>query len=99
MITQDAVEVLRTNQPDRWKEVLEEVGSYDYYHLPQFHKLTEIRGYGEAVMPVFREKGCTMAYDRSHNPNLRYGCGDQESGVCYHCKYELRATIFAREEV
>jgi hypothetical protein len=58
----DFLEVVKTDNPERWREVLEEIGSYDYYHLPEFHRLWEKRDGTEAAMPVFRMKGYTMAF-------------------------------------
>lgn len=54
--------VLNTELADEWRAVLEEIGLYDFYHLPMFHKLFELRGAGKAMMPVYREGGYTIAF-------------------------------------
>lgn len=56
------VEAVTASQPDRWMEILEEIGVYDFYHLPAYHRLAEIRGGGQAIMPVFRNGGHSMAF-------------------------------------
>lgn len=56
------LELLTTQQPTQWKEVLDEIGTYEFYHLPEFHRLSEIRGEGTAIMPVFREDNTVIAF-------------------------------------
>jgi len=56
------LEVLTTLDTARWREVLERVAPYDFYHLPEFHRLAEQNGEGEAVMLVFEESGHTIAF-------------------------------------
>jgi hypothetical protein len=43
----DAIDV---NAEDRWIELLEKIGVYDVYHLPSYHKLSEISDKGKAVL-------------------------------------------------
>lgn len=62
MYSHPDAEVLTTRDATRWQGVLDEIGSYSFYHLPAFHKLSEMRGEGEAVMPVFREAGHVLAF-------------------------------------
>jgi hypothetical protein len=35
--------------------VLDEIGDYSFFHMPEFHKLAEMRDEGQAVMAVYRE--------------------------------------------
>ncbi len=56
------VEILTTKNPAQWQEIIEQIGFYDFYHLPSFHRLAEIRGEGKAVMPVFRKDGYSLAF-------------------------------------
>lgn len=58
----DQIEVATTNEPDRWIEILKEVGVYDFYHLPTYQHLAEARVGGRAVLPVFRYGRYTMAF-------------------------------------
>lgn len=39
----------------KWHEVLEQVESYDFYHLPRYHLLSERNGEGQGFMFVFCE--------------------------------------------
>ncbi len=56
------IEILTTHDAERWSETLERIGAYDFYHLPQIHRLAEIEREGEAVMPVYREGGHIIAF-------------------------------------
>lgn len=56
------LELLTTENSVKWKTVLDEIGTYMCYHLPEFHRLCEIKGEGTAVMPVFREDGVVIAF-------------------------------------
>ena len=56
------LEVLTTNEPDRWMNALHAVGEYDFYHLPGYQRLTESQVGGRAILPVFRCEGYAMAF-------------------------------------
>ena len=58
----NSLEVYTTNEPDLWDKVLDEIGECDYFHLAAFHKWAEMRGEGEAVMPVYREGDYVIAF-------------------------------------
>lgn len=53
---------LTTKDTSRWHEALEQTEAYSLYHLPEFHRLAELRGEGKAVMPVFQRDGYTMVF-------------------------------------
>ena len=56
------LQVLTTNEPDRWNDVLRELFTYDFYNLASFHRLSELRGEGKAEMLVYREGDYTIIY-------------------------------------
>ena len=56
------LEIITAEDENRWNEVLEEIGTFDFYHLPRYHRLAEIRGEGKAIMPVYREGSFTIAF-------------------------------------
>ncbi len=60
-MSQASFELLSTAESGRWRETLEEIGEYDIYHLPEFHRLPEMRGEGEALLLVYREGGRVAA--------------------------------------
>lgn len=62
MLDHTCLEVLTTESSALWDEVLREVDYFDFYHLSAFHRLMEASGIGKAVMPVFRDKGCVIAF-------------------------------------
>lgn len=43
-------EVLEVSDQDRWIELLDQVEKYDFYHLPSYHRLSEISGEGKGVL-------------------------------------------------
>lgn len=55
-------EVGLTTDPDRWMQILDEIGTYDFYHLPAYQRLSERRLGGQAVLPVFRYGEYVMAF-------------------------------------
>jgi CelD/BcsL family acetyltransferase involved in cellulose biosynthesis len=55
------MEVLTTNQKTEWRSVLASMKSYDFYHLPSYHKLAEIQGEGAAELFVYRDKEYVIA--------------------------------------
>jgi len=56
-----SLDVLTTQEPDRWIQVLEHCAPYDFYHLPQYHALAEETGEGDAHLFVYGEGECTIA--------------------------------------
>lgn len=60
--SRQSLEVFTTSEPERWNEVLDELGTYDFYNLASFHRLSELRGQGRAEMLVYREGGYTIIY-------------------------------------
>lgn len=48
------IEFIRPDNPT-WARLLSEVQGYDFYHLPAYHTMAEVRGEGEAVMCAYRE--------------------------------------------
>jgi len=58
----ERVLALDTSDADQWAEVLDEIGVYDTYHLPAYHRLAELNGEGKAVMLVYREHDCAIAF-------------------------------------
>src|SRR5438046_1750408 len=50
-------QVIGTDSPEQWLEVLERSFAYDIYHLPAYHALAEERGEGTAQLFVYTE-GC-----------------------------------------
>lgn len=70
------LELITTDAPSRWDGVLEEIGDYDFWHLSGYHRLAEIRDRVKAVLLVYRDLGCTMAF-----PMLLRDIDSEESGV------------------
>ncbi len=56
------IEILTTRDKEAWRAALDEIGTYSFYHMPEFHRLAEIRGEGEGIMPVYREDGFIAAF-------------------------------------
>ena len=57
-----SVEIGFTSNPAHWMRILDEIGAYDFYHLPAYQRLSERRLGGQAVLPVFRYGGYVMAF-------------------------------------
>ena len=47
--------VVHCEQAYEWKEIIKETKKYDFYHLPGYHSLAEMRGEGFANLFVYRE--------------------------------------------
>src|SRR5262245_59033752 len=47
--------VLRPDQQAEWMDVLAQSFRYDFYHLPHYHALAELRGEGLAQLFVYTE--------------------------------------------
>lgn len=62
VLTKSRVAMLSLDQSDFWMETLEEIGVYDTYHLPTYHRLAEIRGEGDAIMLIYREGRHIIAF-------------------------------------
>lgn len=56
------LEVFTTSESDQWNAALDDIGEYDFCHMAAFHRLAELRGEGEAVMPVYREGDHIIAF-------------------------------------
>ena len=54
--------ILTTQDRTDWEATLSEVGQYDFYHLPSYHKLAELSGEGKAHLLVYRESGYTIIF-------------------------------------
>lgn len=55
------VEMLATSDRDRWLAVLAEAAQYDFYHLPQYHEISERAGEGRGQLFVYRQQGHVIA--------------------------------------
>jgi len=62
MALYERVEILTTDESDRWNEALEEMCEFDFHHLPSYHRLAEMRGEGRAVMIVYRGGDCLISF-------------------------------------
>ena len=58
----DCIEILTTDDCDRWNAALEEVGAFDFHHLPSYHRLAEMRGEGRAYMILYHGGDCLIAF-------------------------------------
>ncbi|MCX6344184.1 MAG: GNAT family N-acetyltransferase [Armatimonadetes bacterium] len=58
----EQVDILTTRDFEPWKQALEEVGNYDFHHLPSYHRLAEMRGEGDAFMLVYRTADCLIVF-------------------------------------
>lgn len=70
------LDILRVDDSGSWQEALEHVASFDFYHMPQYHRLAQMRGEGEAIMPVFRAGAHLIAF-----PMLLRDVGLSETGL------------------
>jgi predicted N-acyltransferase len=52
---------LGTAEQSEWLEILRRCGRYDFHHLPQYHRVAERRGEGDARLFVYEEADCTIA--------------------------------------
>lgn len=62
MMNDGQLHMFTADQADLWKEVLDQVGVYDFHHLPSYHRLAEMRGEGDARLLVFQENGHVIAF-------------------------------------
>lgn len=53
--------ILGTSDERQWLEALDAAAQHDFYHLPQYHRLAEERGEGNARLFVYRESGYVIA--------------------------------------
>lgn len=58
----ERIDSAATDHPDRWMDILHEVGVYDFYHLPAYQRLSEEQVGGTAILPIFRYDGYSMAF-------------------------------------
>lgn len=61
MANDSRLQTLTVDQSDLWTQVLDQTGAYDFHHMPSYHRLSEMRGEGEARLLVFREGVHTIA--------------------------------------
>ena len=52
---------LTTSEKRQWEEILREIGQYDFYHLPEYHRLHERQGEGEAQLFIFQQDNKIIA--------------------------------------
>jgi hypothetical protein len=55
-------EFLCVNDISKWHDILDEIGSYDFYHLPEYHRLSETSGEGKSFLFVYHEESCIAAW-------------------------------------
>src|SRR4051812_14885156 len=56
-----SIKALGTSDQAEWLEILRRTRKYDFHHLPQYHRVAERRGEGEARLFVYEEADCTIA--------------------------------------
>jgi predicted N-acyltransferase len=56
-----SMRALGTGEQAEWLEILRRTRKYDFHHLPQYHRVAERRGEGEARLFVYQEADCTIA--------------------------------------
>lgn len=90
VLVAERTEVLTARDAERWNQVLSEIGLYDTYHTPAFHRLAEIGAEGTAAMLVHRTSSCTIAFpmllrdiDLSPSPGIAAGQKDATSVYGY----------------
>jgi hypothetical protein len=54
-------DIIPADEPAAWMLALQQCGSYDVYHLPQYHLLAEEMGEGKPFLFFFRRKGACAA--------------------------------------
>ena len=54
--------VLSVDDKEDWQQVLSEVHSYDFYHLPSYHKIAELLGEGKAYLLAYTESDYTIIF-------------------------------------
>ena len=42
--------IVTTDEPELWSGALRQIGEFDFYHTPQYHRLAEMRGEGKAYL-------------------------------------------------
>ncbi len=60
--TQGESEFIPLAQASRWTNVLGECGQWDVYHMPEYHRLSEAHGDGDALLFVYREAAAVAAW-------------------------------------
>ncbi|UNC93589.1 GNAT family N-acetyltransferase [Candidatus Contubernalis alkaliaceticus] len=58
----ESFEVLEIEDDTRWLEELKQVGTFDIYHLPSYHRLSETAGEGRGVMIIYKNNGLTVLF-------------------------------------
>jgi len=62
MINESEIEVMSLKDTTRWAQILTTLSKYDVYHLPEYHALAETCDEGEAILFVYRDSDCTVAF-------------------------------------
>jgi len=62
MTMSERVYILTTKQVSQWKEVLNHCVNYDVYHLPEYHRLAEEQGEGNAILFVYESDLTVIAF-------------------------------------
>jgi len=55
------MQVLESGAASEWLEILGRVSGWDFYQLPSYHRLAEIRGEGQALLFVYQKTGIIVA--------------------------------------
>ena len=82
MSTQVGAEFIPVHQAADWSDVLGECEQWDVYHLPEYHRLSEAHGEGEATLFVYREGAAMAAWPLLIRP-IAMVEGLQEAGNGY----------------
>ena len=56
------IELLSAYDTQRWHEILAEIGNYDFYHLPEYHLLSEKTDEWKSHLFVYREESLIAAW-------------------------------------
>ncbi|MFB3880272.1 MAG: lipid II:glycine glycyltransferase FemX [Armatimonadota bacterium] len=66
-------EVLSVREEARWAAVLDQIGAYDFCHLPAYSRLAEASGHGRAAMFVYQEGEHLLAFPLLFRPIVQGG--------------------------
>jgi len=56
------VDLIPVTDTNRWRQVLDRVGDFDFYHLPEYHWIAEENGEGKGVLFVYKEANHIVAW-------------------------------------
>ncbi|MCE5198341.1 MAG: GNAT family N-acetyltransferase [Armatimonadota bacterium] len=62
MTARNQLDILTTAESDNWQNTLAEIGTYDTYHMPSYHKIAEECGEGKAMLLVYRQNDYIIAF-------------------------------------